>query len=112
MTVTVEQVIERVGGDTETDTAEATRVLELAEQYVTDYVATDVDAVVPEPARDEAVLRVSTNLFNQAKAPNGVLMNVYDDTGDGSDTALRVSTDPLRGARWVLSPYVAPLGFA
>lgn len=112
MAVTVPDLIERVGGDPTADNAEATRCLALAERYVTDYVTSSEAEGVPDEARDEAVLRVGTNLFNQVKAPNGVLMTVYDDTGDGSETALRVSSDPLRGARVVLSPYLAPLGFA
>ncbi|MFD6176700.1 MULTISPECIES: hypothetical protein [unclassified Isoptericola] len=109
MAVTVPDLIERVGGDPTADEDEATRCLTLADRYVTDYVGAEV---VPTEAVDEAVLRVGVNLFNQAKAPNGVLTTVYHDTGDGSETALRVSSDPLRGARVVLSPYLAPLGFA
>ncbi len=108
MAVTVEQLLDRLNAD-ETRTTDAQTALTLAQQLVTDYVG---EETVPAVVLDEAVMRVAVGQFNQGDAPQGVLMTITDDQGDGGETVLRVSSDPLRPARWVLAPYVAPLGFA
>lgn len=107
-TVSASDALDRIGADS-TDLAEVTRCFQLASRYTIDVVG---DLVVPQEVLDEAVLRGTVAQFAKVNAPNGVVMNSYDDSGNGSAIPLRVSSDPLYEIRWVLSPYVAPLGFA
>jgi len=116
MAVTVAQLLARLGAE-ESEAEEAARVLALTEHLVLDYLTEHtpdplVPLAIPETVRDEAVLRGAVDLYNKTQAPNGVLMTTYDDSGDGSAVALRVSSDPLHSVRTMLAPYVAPLGFA
>ncbi|MBZ2197271.1 hypothetical protein [Occultella gossypii] len=116
MAVTVAQLLARVGAEA-SETAEASRILLLTEQMVGDYITEhtpdpDTPLVIPPVVLDEAVFRCAVDLWNKTQAPNGVLMTTFDDGGDGSAVALRVSSDPLHAARVFLAPYVPPLGFA
>lgn len=117
MSVTSAQLITRLGGSDsdEATVTEATRVLALATQYVTDYVASqraayEIAADPPEPLLDEAVLRCAVDLFSRAAAPNGVLMTAYDDSGNGSSTPVRIARDPLWSVRDALAGYLPATG--
>ena len=90
-----------------------TRCLVLATTLVVTYLADNLEAedvaAVPSNVHDQAVLTAAADLFHQSKAPNGVAMQEYDvGDGDVSATPIRISRDPLRGARPVLDMYVGP----
>lgn len=63
--------------------------------------------VVPDATYDRAHLVVAIEMFNQDKAPNGVLNQVYDlGGGDVSSTPVRIGADPLRPAYPLLARYM------
>lgn len=68
----------------------------------------DVAEDVPDEIFYAAHLAAAVDMFNRRKAPNGVLMQQF---GGGEAAPLRLSNDPLRGARALLEPWVLP-GFA
>lgn len=90
------------------------RSLSVAESLVGRYLTEFAIATphgVPDDVLDQAVLAVAVDEFNRRQAPNGVL------TQYGSDDVpvpIRVSSDPLRAARPLLSMWCmdTPVGGA
>lgn len=69
----------------------------------------DQGAEVPDVIFDRAWLAVAVDLFNQSKAPNGVLNQQFN-TGDGVVAApVRISADPLRPAYPLLRMWILPV---
>ena len=112
MAVTREDLRTEVGASPGGD-ALLDRCLSVATDLLGTYMVDNLDAAeidaVPESVHDQALLTAAADLFHQSKAPNGIAMQEYD-LGDGgiSSTPVRVSRDPLRGARAVLELYVGP----
>lgn len=73
----------------------------MVDAYIDEQGVPDVE--VPTAVRDRAVLRCAIDLFNQDKAPNGIVNQQYD-VGDGTvgSTPIRISRDPMIGARAIL----------
>lgn len=95
--------LEREVGTTTVDSPALQRAVVVAQALVDKYVVEFAMAEphgVPDGVLDQAVLAVAVDEFNRSQAPNGVL------TQYGSDdipTPIRVSSDPLRAARPLLS---------
>lgn len=119
MSLTYEDVLAECGADS-TDASLAGRVLESADELVAAYLgsATRPDPVtgepitIPDSIRDDAVRVCAVDLFNRAKAPNGVLMSQFDPTGEGAGVVIQANRDPLLSVRPILAPWTVPLGFA
>lgn len=60
---------------------------------------------VPDAVYERALLVVAAEMFNQAKAPNGILNQQYD---EGAGSVIRIGSDPMRPAYPLLSRYVPP----
>lgn len=112
MAITAEQVRVEVNASA-SNTALCERCLLEAEGYVDTYLRDNLtdDEITDLPAWviDKAVLVTATDLYGQSKARNGI-SNEPIDLGDGTTatTQVRVSRDPLGGARQALAPYVIP----
>lgn len=78
--------------------------LESANVLVDEYIAEQGTGVeVPEKIHDRAVLRCAVELFNQDKAPNGIVNQQYDaGNGETGSTPVRIGRDPMVGARALL----------
>lgn len=107
MALTVDDVKNAVKSDASDDALVQscfTAADELLEQYVEDQIT---DEGIPEAVMDRAHLLVAVEMFNQTKAPNGVLNQTYDfGEGDITSTPIRISADPLRPAYAVLSRWM------
>lgn len=111
MSFTREQLRTEVGAAPSTDDALLDRCLAEAIQDVTTYLEDNdvVTADVPVVVFDRAVRIAAVDAFNQAKAPNGIVNQEYDlGNGEVTSTPIRISRDPMRGARTVLELYVGP----
>lgn len=73
-----------------------------------DYRSGDIPVVVAE----KAWLAVAVEIFNQRKAPNGVLNQAFSGEGTPFVQTVRIGADPLRPAYGLLGRWVADLGFA
>lgn len=114
MAVTIEQLrLEVNTQDNASENTLLTRCLAVAtgllNTYLDDNLTADEILEIPETTHDQALLTAAADLFHQAKAPNGVAVQEYD-TGNGevAATPIRISRDPLRGARAVLEMHVGP----
>lgn len=66
------------------------------------------DGSIPVPVAEKAWLAVAVELFNQRKAPNGVLNQAFSDAnGNTYQQATRISADPLRPAYGLLGQWVS-----
>lgn len=87
-----------------------------ANAMVDEYVAEQAPEgfEVPDSIHDRAVLRCAVELFNQDKAPNGVVNQQYDlGNGEVSSTPIRIGRDPMTGARAILdAAWTLPVSFA
>lgn len=111
MTVTREQLRTEVGAGPGDD-ALLDRCLAEATEDVTTYLE-DNDVVpesLPPTVFDRAVRIAAADAFHTSKAPNGIANQEFDiGNGEVSSTPIRVSRDPLRGARKVLELHVGPV---
>lgn len=108
MPIEVGDVRKEVGAGTTVSDEYLQKILDQAEERLAEYVSALADGVtIPELSYDEAVLACACEIFNLRRAPNGVLNQQYD-IGDGGTTAVpvRVSGDPLRPVRPLLSPWI------
>lgn len=81
---------------------------ELLKQYAGAEYITDIPTVVAE----KAWLAVAVEIFNQRRAPNGVLNQTFQ-TFEGTQAApVRISADPLRPAYSLLERWVIGTSFA
>lgn len=110
MAITVAQVRAEVGAGSSTSEEYLSAILEQAEERLAEYVGALADGVtIPELSFDEAVLACAVEIFNIRRAPNGVLNQTFD-TGEGSVAVpVRISGDPLRPVRPLLSPWIGGL---
>ncbi len=110
MAVTVEQLRNEVGTNAADDSL-LERCLAEALVDVTTYLE-DNDVEVgdlPVSVIDRAVRIAAADAFHQTKAPNGIANQEFDlGNGEVSSTPIRVSRDPMRGARAALELYVGP----
>ena len=85
---------------------------ELVDNYITEQGIADLE--VPAAVHDRAVLRCAIDLFNQDKAPNGIVNQQYDlGQGDIPSAPIRISRDPMIGARALLDrAWTLPASFA
>lgn len=115
MTVTVDDLRNEVNTST-ADDAVLTRVLLVSEAMLAQYVADNANAEphgIPDPVYDEALLAVAVDMFNRRQAPNGILTQQFDAAGDGiAVNPVRVSNDPLRVARPLLSMWCTQIVLA
>lgn len=113
MAIDVDDLRAEVNAGPSSDNALLARCVGLAQQLITTYLEDNLEAEevadLPTEVVDEATLKAAADLFHQAKAPNGVVMQEYD-VGDGTvgSTPIRIGRDPLRSARPVLELYVGP----
>lgn len=110
MVVTVAQLRDEVGTNASDDSV-LERCLDEAIGDVTTYLTdNEVDpGDVPLGVFDRAVRIAACDAFHQSKAPNGIANQEFDlGSGEVSSTPIRVSRDPMRGARAVLELYVGP----
>lgn len=77
----------------------------LLRQFLTDPVYMTVPVVIIE----KAWLAVAVEIFNQRKAPNGVLNQSFASADGTASVAVRIGADPMRPARPLLSPWVGGL---
>lgn len=80
----------------------------LLRQYAGENYLTDI----PTTLAEKAWLAVAVEIFNQRRAPNGVLNQTFQTFEGTVASAVRIGADPLRPAYGLLSMWVAPLGFA
>jgi hypothetical protein len=109
--ITKEQLRDEV--KTQGEDALLERCLAVTDQLLTTYLEDNLDAAdlaaLPDVVRDQAWLTAAVDAFNQSKAPNGIVNQEYDlGNGEVTSTPVRISRDPLRGARAVLEMYVGP----
>lgn len=83
---------------------------ELLKRYAGDTYATD--GVIPTVIAEKAWLAVAVELFNQRKAPNGVLTQQFATPDGSASVPVRIGSDPLRPAYGLLAPWVDPVSFA
>jgi hypothetical protein len=99
--------------------AKLTKCLAIATELVNKWIADNVpDAEivpdhdeVPEVMFDQAVLTAAADIWHQSKAPNGVVNQQFQPgigTADLAATPIRISRDPLRGVRPLLSLWIGP----
>lgn len=61
---------------------------------------------IPIPVAERAWLAVAVEIFNQRKAPNGVLNQTFNTEGSPFVQAVRIGADPLRPAYGLLKRYL------
>ncbi|NYD43936.1 hypothetical protein [Nocardioides panaciterrulae] len=81
---------------------------ELLKQYAGATYLTDLPTVIAE----KAWLAVAVELFNQRRAPNGVLTQQFSTPDGGASVPVRIGADPLRPAYGLLSRWITDMGFA
>lgn len=70
------------------------------------YVEDKIVEAIPDGTFGRAQLIVAVEMYNQDKAPNGILNQQYD-AGDGLvSTPIRIGSDPLRPAYPILARYM------
>lgn len=114
MAVTGEALRVRVGASTAKITA-LTEVVEEAKALVdafidvTDEGADATELGIPQVTLDQAYMKAAVAIWNQRRAPNGVLnQQVATDEG-GESVPIRISDDPLRAVRPLLSRWIGGL---
>ena len=86
--------------------------VDAADYLLREYAGADYLIDIPEPVSERAWLAVAVELFNQRKAPNGVLNQTFR-TLEGTVAApVRIGADPLRPAYGILQSYVVGTSFA
>lgn len=107
MAITLDTLRDEVNAST-SDAAALQRALDVTQALLDKYIADHADAVphgIPVAVYDQALLAMAVDEFNRRQAPNGILTQQFD-LGDGGVAApVRVSSDPLRAARPLLSPW-------
>lgn len=107
MAVTAADLRAEVNAGSGTTDAVLTSCLDVATELLRKYAGDDYTSI-PGKVWDRALTATAVDLFNQRKAPNGVLNQQYD----GESTPIRISSDPLRPAYPLLAPWLNTLGFA
>lgn len=113
MPTTVAELRTETGAGSTVSEPYLTKILAQAADRVNRYISVlepDVIVTIPETVFDEAVLACACEIFNIRRAPNGVLNQQYD-VGDGSTTSVpvRISGDPMRPVRPLLSEWIGGL---
>lgn len=112
MSVDATQLRNEVKAGTAVPDAMLTNCVSVADTLLREYVE-DVYGDIPPSVYDRAWLAVAVDLFNQRRAPNGVLNQQFSSGEGGTESVpVRISADPLRPARPLLRPWVTPLGIA
>lgn len=92
-----------------------TRCINVADELLKQYAGTDYRTGsalgIPITVAESAQLAVAVEIFNQRKAPNGVLNQAFSSDA-GGPLAVRIGADPLRPAYGLLSRWVVDVGFA
>lgn len=81
---------------------------ELLKGYAGENYLTDLPTVVAE----KAWLAVAVEIFNQDKAPNGVLNQTFQTFEGTVATPVRIGADPLRPAYGLLERFIIGTSFA
>lgn len=115
MTVDITKLQLRAGtssaGDVQLLTEALAEAIERVRAYIQD--SGKQTSQIPPTAVDRAVIRCALALFNQDKAPNGVLNQQYDlGNGEIASTPTRISQDPMKGARAALSQWISEVFLA
>jgi hypothetical protein len=117
MALNIERLRKRVGAGTG-DNALLQEALDDATDVVTTYIEDCGKTVgtggVSVRLFERAVLRCATTLFNQDKAPSGVVNQQYDiGNGEIASTPAQIGLDPMKSARALLAAAgIAPVGAA
>lgn len=116
MTLDIERVRKRCGAPTSDNTL-LTEALDDATDLVTEFIEKCGKAVgddVSVRLYERAVIRCAVSLYNQDKAPKGVVNEQYDlGNGDIASTAAQIGLDPMKSARALLAAAgIAPVGAA
>lgn len=111
MAVTKEQLRTEVGAGPGDDELLDRCLAEALDDIATYLLDNDVIAAdLPPTILDRAVRVAAADAFHTSKAPNGIANQEYDQgNGEVTSVPIRVSRDPLRGARKVLELYVGPV---
>lgn len=112
MTIDITQLRSEVNAGTSVSDALLTSCVSVADSLLRKHVE-DVFDDIPPSVYDRAWMAVAVDLFNQRRAPNGVLNQQFSTSEGGTESVpVRISADPLRPARPLLRPWVTPLGIA
>lgn len=109
MTVDIEKLKLRAKTTNASDVSLLTDALAEAKDRVTSYIhdSGKQTSDIPATGYDRAVLACALGLFRLDKASNGVLNQQYDlGNGEVSSVPVRVSQDPMKGARAALSQWI------
>lgn len=110
MAITVDDLRTQVGASsTPQENTLLQRCLDLATELVRRHVTVEVYPTLPTVIAESAVLAVATEVFNQRKAPNGVLNQAFSSPDGLGAVAVRIGADPMRPAYPILSAYVGGL---
>lgn len=113
MAITKDDLRTEVGavGATGVPDAVLQNCISVSDALLRQFLGTDeVYLSVPTVIIEKAWLSVAVEIFNQRKAPNGVLNQAFSGVDGGPFVqATRISADPMRPARPLLSPWVGGL---
>lgn len=85
-----------------------TNCIAVADELLKQYAGEDyrTAGTIPIFVAEKAWLAVSVEIFNQRKAPNGVLNQAFSTDGGTFAQAVRIGADPLRPAYGLLKRYL------
>lgn len=117
MALSIERLRKRVGAGTG-DNGLLQEALDDAKDIVTAYIEDCGKTIgtdgVSVRLYERAVIRCASSLFNQDKAPSGVVNQQYDiGNGEIASTPAQIGLDPMKSARVLLAAAgIAPVGAA
>lgn len=106
MAITAEDLRTEVGAGVSASSTLLQKCVDLATELVRRHVTTEVFPTLPTVIADQAVLVVAVEVFNQRKAPNGVLTQQFATPDGGTPVPVRIGADPMRPAYPLLSAWV------
>lgn len=85
-----------------------TNCINVADELLKEYAGDDyrTASTIPVVVAEKAWLAVAVEIFNQRKAPNGVLNQAFSTDGGVFAQAVRIGADPLRPAYGLLKRYL------
>jgi hypothetical protein len=85
-----------------------TNCIAVADEVLKEYAGDDYRAGtnIPVIVAERAWLAVAVEIFNQRKAPNGVLNQAFTSDGTAFAQAVRIGSDPLRPAYGLLKRFL------